>query len=155
MMSIAKFETVKVKRNVVKLVLSMVKDNEFYKRSEVNKEGLLRETIQFICEEYEIEPPMFRVDTSNYNHYQPSNKLIVCENTSVISMLHELRHHLQHVAGKQYPNMTIEEDARAWSLRVFSRACPKSFEKSVKAGKVNHVKWDEELGKVIDDARYV
>lgn len=147
------FNGVKVKKEVVEMVKVMVKEG-FYRVSDEDKMDRLRELNEKISTLYEIKIPDVKLGNIP-NSYNTQTLVINLESASIISYLHEYRHHLQNALGVRYKNMTIEQDARAWSLRVFSLACPKSFKKSVREGKVSHVKWDNELNKVIDDARYI
>jgi hypothetical protein len=53
---------------------------------------------------------------------------------SVVSLLHEFRHHMQR-AGRQ-ANPDAEEDARGWSISMFAEARPRAFDKAWRGGRV-------------------
>lgn len=145
---------IKVKRGCIGAVRNIVTDHKFYKQENHIKRDLLETMIQKITEIYEVDQPSLTLNPTRGNCYYPHRKEISIMSYSIISMLHELRHHLQH-SGIQNQDLTIEQDARAFSLRIFSKACPKSFKKSVQANRVHHVKWDYTINQVVDDATYI
>lgn len=142
---------VKVKATVIKKVREMIKDG-FYKNKDKKLE-VLKQLSCYIANEYEVSVPDLMLDFNDNNHYCGGE--IVIESLSIISFLHEFRHHLQYQAGVGYHGLTIEQDARAWSMRIYSKAVPKMFEKAVKDGKVIHISWSEEENKIIDSASYI
>lgn len=155
-MSLAVFELpqVKVSKDVVDLVKDMIRGG-FYRLGEEEKEEGIRILSRNLSLLYEVKNPSIEFGKMLSNSYRPSTQEIRLTNTSLISFLHEYRHHLQRSKGLKYKDLTIEQDARAWSLRVYSKAVPKMFERAVKNRKVAHVKWDNELNKVVDDCLYI
>lgn len=144
------YEGVKVPKKVVNAVKTMI-GSGFYRKDEHNQLTDLEELIDIICKHYNISSPTITVD--NREAYYPNSQEIgLPKSSSVISLLHELRHHIQHQVNKRYKGHDIEEDARAWSLRVFKLACPRSFMKSVKVGRIMHIKWNGE--KVVNERGY-
>lgn len=132
------YEGVKVKRKATRAVKEVV-SNGFFEQSLQTQIEWLERTAEVICNEYNIVCP--EVSVADRNFYKPSSSFIGVTKGSMISMLHELRHHIQHKANKCYKGHNEEEDARAWSMRVFKLACPGSFRKSAKAGNIKHIKW--------------
>lgn len=150
-MNEAIYEKVKVNRQVVKLVRELVKDG-YFRQSAGAKEVELRELNETLSEIYNIDTPTLYFDERFPSpFYLMGANRIGLKNYSIVSYLHEFRHALQHFVGVQYTGLTKEEDSRAYSMRVYASACPRMFVKAVKEGKILFVKWDEELGKVVDD----
>lgn len=157
-------ENVNVNIEAIRTVKAMVKILKFYKDEQGNpqpdshKVELLNALNGALSQIYNIAPPVLHVDGS-YNRYEYSAGVtphIHLDKPSIISFLHEYRHHLQAVANKMFEGFTDkEEDARAWSLRCFSKASPGNFLNSVKAGRVLFVKWDEATQSVIDDEEQI
>lgn len=68
---------------------------------------------------------------------------IVVRKASIITFLHEYRHHMQ-VSGVRY-GRPAEWDAQAWATSLFRLACPGRFRQAVTAGAV--------MGLVMRDGR--
>lgn len=134
------YKGVKVPKQVVNAVKEMVAGG-FYRKEEWEQMNDLKDLTGRICRHYNIVSPTIEIGEREV-YYPLLKKITLVNSSSIISLLHELRHHIQHEAGKQYKGHDIEEDARAWSLRVFKLACPNSFMKSVKAGRIMHIIWD-------------
>lgn len=145
------YKGIKVKKIAVDKLKGEVK-NGFYSKNEEQQEEALNRVIKAVCEAYSISSPKLRVGDFSECYVPLRQEIRLPKSSSWISMLHELRHHIQHQAGKQYKGHDIEEDARAWSLRVFKLGLPKSFEKSVKQGRILHIKWDGE--KIVNSRGY-
>ena len=151
-LAVYELEVVKVKREAVKVIREAIKGG-YYRAEDREKE--LRELCSAICDIYDVEYPKKIVVGKRCNSYYPTERTIYVENYSIISFLHELRHHMQHVKGLKYEGLTIEQDSRAFSMRLYALAVPKMFLKAVKENKVLHIKWDSKLNKVVDNARYI
>ena len=147
------YKGVKVCKKAVRVVRRVVSNGFYNKSKEEQIEGLGKITSE-ICDYYNIISPKIAVD-KGHEYYQPHNDLIgLPKSTSIISLLHELRHHIQFQADKCYKGHNKEEDARAWSLRVFKLACPNSFKRSIKRGNIMHIEWDREEEKVVNERGY-
>lgn len=145
---------VKVKREAVLMVRALVKGG-FYRLSEAEKRREIKYLSQSLSTLYGVKNPPILFGKQYSNSYSLVSREIRLTNESIISFLHEYRHHLQKELNVKFKGLTIEQDARAWSMRVFSQAVPKMFLESVKKGKVLHVKYDRELDKVVDDCTYI
>jgi hypothetical protein len=54
---------------------------------------------------------------------------------SLVSLLHEFRHHIQNVTNTNNESDEVrEEDARAWSCSLFNVADPAKFENAMSKG---------------------
>lgn len=144
------YRGVKVKKLAVKAVKDIVEQGFYQQDSETQWEWLKALSAR-ICDGYNIHPPkLVKSDSEVYNSRQQTIGLP--KTHSIISLLHELRHHIQHQANKRYKDHNVEEDARAWSLRVFKLACPGSFKRSVFNGKVKHIIWEGD--KIVNSRGY-
>lgn len=98
--------------------------------------------IKAVSEIYEVEVPEFRFDTSEVmyqttggGHYEPwANRITLFMKFSMVTLLHEFRHHLQHTKRVTMYKNDNEEDARAWSVSLYKLACPKSYQNAVNKG---------------------
>lgn len=144
-------ESVSIKQDAIGIVRAMIRTNKFYRQEEEDKKMTLKALSVLLSRVYEIEPPT-TITFGGTNCYRPDS--IELENTSVISFLHEYRHHMQRTLP-MFEGMSVEEDARAFSLALFSKASPKNFENSVKDGRILFVKWSEEENKVVDDEEMI
>lgn len=158
MSAIYEREVVKVNVEAVRTVRALVRILKFYKdeqgnpRSDEDKTILLLSLNDALSQIYAVPIPELFVDGSNCCYVAGTpNNVIHLNKPSIISFLHEYRHHLQNVANKMFTGLSVEEDARAWSMRCFSKASPGNFINSVKAGRILFLKWDEENGCVVDD----
>lgn len=95
-----------------------------------------------VSEIYNIEVPKFKFIESDFYYratgggtYTPSSKEITLYNKfSLVTLLHEFRHHMQHEGLEKLYKDDLEEDARAWSVSLFKSACPKSYKNAVEKG---------------------
>lgn len=65
-------------------------------------------------------------------HYVPGDGRIVLDKVSIVSYLHELGHHLLHCRSKPQQ----ETFPRAFSLSLFFRSAPRSFEAARASGRL-------------------
>ena len=156
MNNLAVFELpqVKVSKEVIKILRRYVRDG-FYRHSKEIQQNEIRCIAKELSTLYGVPIPPIQFGGMLSNSYSIMTGEIRLTNTSLISFLHEYRHHLQRKLGVRYRDLTLEQDARAWSMRVFSKAFPNMFEKAVKQRRVHHVKWDNTLNKVVDDCTYI
>lgn len=145
--AIYELDIVKVKREAVAVVREAIKGGYYKLDTPTAKYKALKEISKKICEVYDVKEPTNIIVGKKPNSYYPDTGEIYIENYSIISYLHELRHHMQRVKGLKYRGLTIEQDSRAFSMRIYYLAVPKMFVQAVKDNKVLHVKYDEEIGR--------
>ncbi|MFA6325052.1 MAG: hypothetical protein WCX46_02380 [Candidatus Paceibacterota bacterium] len=96
----------------------------FYKnwnnKKETKKENQIISLLKTICNNYEIKNPKVKFDKKTQSCYNVQSKTIILQNTSIITALHELSHHLFG---------SSELKACRYSIWIFKLAFPKSFEK--------------------------
>ena len=100
----------------------------------------LRSAAARFSEIYGTETPAVELDPGQvpagaFACYRPATRTIYLKNYSLVSFLHEYRHHLQH-QGQVRIVKDIEHDAQAWACSVFYNAAPGLFKKAVKAGRI-------------------
>jgi hypothetical protein len=71
---------------------------------------------------------------ARYEHYLVIPERIGLPRVSLVSALHEYRHHLQKYGRQRYPEKEI--DARGWSISAFYLALPNDFDKAWREGKI-------------------
>lgn len=93
---------------------------------------LLRSLSYKLCKLYNIPqvPEIIIGECSCYNHV---TNVIELGEVSVVSFLHEWRHHYQDMTEQ---NMGNEPDCRAYSLGLFRVACPTAFRRAWKHGRL-------------------
>jgi hypothetical protein len=81
---------------------------------------------------YEMPAPSVEYnDREVYNHI---SETIGIPRPSLVSFLHEFRHHMQKYGRQANPD--IEHDARGWSISMFATAEPEYFDRAWKAGRI-------------------
>ena len=93
---------------------------------------ILREMFEEISAVYGIPTPS--LVKSNYEHYLIPAERIGLPKVSLVSALHEFRHHMQKYGFQHYDD--VEVDARGWSISAFRLALPEDFEKAWKRGRI-------------------
>jgi hypothetical protein len=76
---------------------------------------------------YRMEPPRLNLDRgSGHGCYYPGRNTIHVPYPSVVTLLHEFRHAMQHQKGAGR-GVDIEDDARAWSLSLYYLVAPRTL----------------------------
>lgn len=84
-----------------------------------------------------VEHAIEAVPGGAYACYRPMIKTISIKNTSLVSFLHEYRHHLQYEKKTFHDaSLDIEHDAQAWACSVYYNAKPGLFKKAVQQGRI-------------------
>jgi len=114
----------------IELVRSLIKGGYYKKDVEGKREDIIK-LVESFCEYYDIEVPeiLFNKPTPCYDTI--CNEIHL-SNESIVSLLHEFKHCLQHI--KQLKN--TEDIARGWSLSLFYRASKNNFTKLAKEDKI-------------------
>lgn len=114
----------------------------------VTQEAMAQRFVDTLAGIYGMQAPQVAVVGSTggtYGQYAPwSNDIRLERKVSVVTLLHEFRHAMQHqhVGGYRtvgVPQSVLEDDARAWSLSAFYRAAPRRFRRMVAEGRILHV----------------
>jgi len=121
-----------ISNRTLKIVKKYVKKKGLWRVTEEEGFVLLREMIKEISVVYGFSVP--RLDLSNHEHYINSLEQIGLPKVSLVSALHEFRHHMQKKGRKRYDD--IEVDARAWSISVFKLALPYDFDSAWRRGMI-------------------
>ena len=126
-----------LKGETVQAVAMMVGDGFYRLEEEAKAEKLvgLAETLAHI---YGAPVPKFNVGTvtfGGFGSYDHPTETITCRNTSIVTFLHEFRHHLQNTTEVRIVANT-EFDAQAWACSIFFRACPELYRKAVANGRI-------------------
>lgn len=93
------------------------------------------------------ELPTLRVELFPIEAYNPVSSVIGLPHVSMVSFLHEYRHHMRTNGIQHYDD--VFKDVRGWSISLFRRACPASFRRSWMAGLIAFMPQyprDEETG---------
>lgn len=85
-----------------------------------------------LADVYDVPTPDVEWDTREVYYGGPER--IGLPRPSLVSFLHEFRHHLQQ-HGRQ-ANSDIEEDARGWSISLFAEAEPDYFDRAWRDGRI-------------------
>jgi len=94
--------------------------------------ALLRQLATDLSEIYGVDIPEVKLDERPC--YSDLEEIVFVPNNSIVTFLHEYRHHLQ-LSGKTR-RRDKEEDAKMWSLSLFKQALPRSFEHARRHGRL-------------------
>lgn len=86
---------------------------------------------------YGVEAPFLAIVPSENYDGAYWRRTILLPRYSVMTLLHEFRHHLQQ-HGDIGPFAGVEDDARAWSMSLFYRVRPELFRQGVATGAILH-----------------
>jgi len=93
---------------------------------------ILRQLFRELSEIYNIPTP--RLVKARYEHYHIPSETIGLPKVSLVSALHEFRHHMQKYGYQHYSD--VEVDARAWSISAFYLALPEDFDRAWRRGRI-------------------
>lgn len=94
--------------------------------------NLLRELYSRLSEVYGFPTPS--LVEAGFEHYYIPGERIGLPKVSLVSALHEYRHHMQKYGRRRFPN--VEVDARGWSISCFRLALPEEFDRAWREGKI-------------------
>lgn len=102
--------------------------------------------VDTISDIYGMERPTFHwdaaADAGGGGFYRPIDHSITMSpnHPSVITLIHETRHALQHKEkGAPMISQDLERDARAWSLSLYYKVRPNLLKRLVREGRVFHI----------------
>ena len=126
----------KIKPEVIDEVKQLVKNGFFRKKTQERVEDLkkLIERLSFI---YEVPEPELRHDPrlrAPLGLYDRINEVITIGRPSIVTTLHEYRHHMQNKGFVIIENR--EHDAQGWATSLYKKACPGLFRKAVATGRI-------------------
>ena len=93
---------------------------------------LLRKLCSQLSECYNLPIPSLK--KGSYECYWIPGEHIELPKVSLVSFLHEYRHHMQKYNMQHYPDKEV--DARAWSISCFYRTLPEDFDKAWREHKI-------------------
>lgn len=93
---------------------------------------LIREMYEKISSVYGFPTPSLIEDT--YEYYFIPLERIGLPKVSLVSCLHEYRHHMQKKGRKRFED--VEVDARGWSISAFHYALPEDFDSAWRRGRI-------------------
>jgi len=110
---------------------------------------ILRRTAEDLSEFYNIPPPAGGVHFGSRECYWVVEERIEIPKISIISFLHEYRHHMQKYGKIHYRDK--EDDARGWSISMFAYANPEKFDKAWRNNRIWYLpaynpNWRQEVG---------
>lgn len=82
-------------------------------------------------------PALVKNENSGHGYYDNLTNEIHMPYPSIITVLHEFRHAMQH-QGAAGNWRDAEHDARGWSLSLYHLAAPQTLERLVRQGQVLH-----------------
>lgn len=144
-MRIDVFSEVKVKRGVAAIIKDRVSNKKFYRQEREVQLLILRSISKALNEVYGVDTEVSVEESDEVVFSRYKEKTIEIGRMSIINFLRAYRMFLIDVGIVQ--SKTTENDIHAWACKAFKLACPKSFEKSVKNGRVSRFVWDEETNK--------
>ena len=131
-----------VKVEVIQAVKDMVHEG-YYRKSEDERYSELSMLGAKMAGLYGISVPIgqpMRRTGRGYGRYNPETTEIFTNKPSIVTYLHEFRHHMQttmpnlNIIGDGEPGSDL--DAQSWACSVFKKACPRMFAKAVANGRI-------------------
>jgi hypothetical protein len=125
--------------------------NELFRKrpsqlSQEQAQEVFQEWIEKVSNNYNISVPQFEwnpeVVDAGGGVYIRSIEKIEMSHTSITTLLHEYRHHMQ-AKGARMLYEDIEDDARAWSLSLYYKTRPNLFKRLVNEGRILHISAQE------------
>lgn len=83
-------------------------------------------------------PRLVRDPSAGSGFYRPAWNEIHMSKPSIVTLLHEFRHAMQH-QGKAGRWVDAEKDARGWSLSLYWKIAPNTLKRLVSTGEVLHM----------------
>lgn len=118
--------------------------NGFWKKNitEEARIDLCKTWLKGVSYIYKVNIPEFQFSSSEASYRRTGGgiyeiqleTITLFKKFSLVTLLHEFRHHLQHVKKIKMYKDHKEEDARAWSVSLFKLSSPNSYKKSVENG---------------------
>ncbi|MBA7655224.1 hypothetical protein ES703_63123 [subsurface metagenome] len=93
---------------------------------------LIREMFEKVSSVYGFPTPSLIEDTYEY-YFKPMER-IGLPKVSLVSSLHEYRHHMQKHGRLRFDD--VEVDARGWSISAFHLALPEDFNSAWRRGRI-------------------
>ncbi len=122
------------KPEAIRLLRELIKAKKFFRQTEADKKVLLAETLIHLNRIYGIETGLsFQrqfFDFSGYGSYSINDRVIHLPRVSLVTFLHEFSHALFNQKNRK----NTEPQARSWSLELFKKASPKSYDRAVEKG---------------------
>ncbi len=122
----------RISTDTLEFIRKTVQDKGLWRVGREEGFPLLEEMFREVSGVYAIATPSLIVAT--YEHYLIPAERIGLPKASLVSALHEYRHHMQKYRMGHYPD--VEVDARAWSISAFYNALPEAFDKAWKEGRI-------------------
>jgi len=116
--------------DALEIIRYTVKDRGLWRVSKEEGFDLIREMYEKISSVYGISVPTLVEDSHEVYWVRPER--IGLPKVSLVSSLHEYRHHMQHHGRQHYSD--IEVDARGWSVSAFHYALPEDFDSAWRRG---------------------
>ena len=91
---------------------------------------ILKELGERLSNIYDIPAPT--LEKGPREVYYPYREHIEVPKVSLVSYLHEFRHHMQHHGMQHYDDKEV--DARGWSMSAFRYALPENFDSAWRRG---------------------
>lgn len=92
--------------------------------------NLIRDLYRSLSGVYDMPVPSLIRD--NHEYYLIPSERIGLPRVSLVSCLHEYRHHMQKHSRQHYSD--VEVDARGWSISTFHMALPQDFDSAWERG---------------------
>jgi|GEM_PF-6243706 len=130
----------KVKKKIVQIVRSLIKEKRFFRQDLDKKKNMLLEAFKEFQKVYGVSGKMVikKINADKpgvtFSHYNKTDSLIFLDKPSVVNFLHEFRHLLQFEKYRKIDMDALEADARLWSLNVFKKASKRAYENAEKKG---------------------
>jgi len=116
--------------DAIKRVRRLIKEQQFFKQSPEDKLKLLKELsndLSIIYRVNDISDIIIIPGLLSYGSYYSNNRIIQLNKPSLVTFLHEFKHHLNHEQQQNNSFDKEEDTARGFSQSLYFLATPKLF----------------------------
>ncbi len=119
-----------ISSGTLEIIRHIVTERGLWRASKDEGFDLIRDMYEKISSVYGFPTPSLRENT--YEYYFIPGERIGLPKVSLVSSLHEYRHHMQKHGRLRFSD--VEVDARGWSISAFHYALPENFDSSWRRG---------------------
>lgn len=119
-----------ISSSTLEVIKHIVKERGLWRVDKEEGFNLIREMFEKVSSVYGFSTPSLIEDT--YEYYFISGERIGLPRVSLVSSLHEYRHHMQKKGRLRFSD--VEVDARGWSISAFNYALPEDFDSAWRRG---------------------
>lgn len=138
-----------IEEPVKEATLTLIK-GKHWRETNDSQQAAMETWLETVSKCYGIETPSVRMDSrvpsQNGGYFPAPEQLILLPYFSVMTLLHEYRHHMQYCVEELVHRFAVDEDQSAaqldaveWSTSLFYSVAPRRFERMVNEGRIVYI----------------